>query len=437
MQGRWALRFGDVPRIDGSIEAESLDAPAVIAAAIGMPAERGARRRRLVAPSRSPGTRRGLNGRIDFKAQRAVFAPWLVAQGLTGVARFNGSEVVFEDVAGELGKAVSTAGLLFQTAPPVSRRGFASGVTDAELGAIFASAERPAIVGPSGVADRDRRRRPQPRRVHRLADRLRHHRRSNRRGWSASIRMCSARSTRAVELGIPTEGNRIREFVAGALDNAGLPVSKASAAISINAGQARLRDIVIGADGADLQATVNVDLADAMLDALLTLNAPPSAPGAVQPAVMVALKGPLPAPKRTVDTNLLTSWLTLRAVEQQSRQIEAMEQAAREAAAAAAAAAPPRRKPPNRRSRRPPRRCWFRNAPAPPAPAPNAAGEDSGSSGAGAAAAGHNPAGAEAACRAARRTSAAPASRSCGAGAAAATRLAELTSASAFRSGRA
>ena len=146
--------------------------------------------------------------------------------------------------------------------------------------------------------------------------------------------------TRAIELGIPTEDNRIREFVGGALDNAGLPVSKASAAIGISAGQARLRDIVIKADGADLHATVNVDLADAMLDALLTLNAPPSATGAVQPAVMVALKGTLPAPKRTVDINLLSSWLTLRAVEQQSRQIDSMERAAREAAAAAAAAAP-------------------------------------------------------------------------------------------------
>ncbi len=78
--------------------------------------------------------------------------------------------------------------------------------------------------------------------------------------------------TRAVELGIPTEGARIREFVTGALDNAGLPVSKASAAISINAGQARLRDIAIKADGADLQAIVNVDLADATLDAMLTLD---------------------------------------------------------------------------------------------------------------------------------------------------------------------
>ncbi len=125
-----------------------------------------------------------------------------------------------------------------------------------------------------------------------------------------------------------------------ALDNAGLPVSKASAAISINAGQARLRDIVMRTDGADLQAAVNVDLGDAMLDALLTLNAPPQAAGAAPPALMVALKGPLPAPQRSVDTTLLTSWLTLRELEQQSRQLEAMEKAARESAAAAGAALP-------------------------------------------------------------------------------------------------
>ena len=100
--------------------------------------------------------------------------------------------------------------------------------------------------------------------------------------------------------------------------------------ISINAGQARLRDIVMRTDGADLQAAVNVDLGDAMLDALLTLNAPPQAAGAAPPALMVALKGALPAPKRTVDTTLLTSWLTLRELEQQSRQLEAMEKAARE-----------------------------------------------------------------------------------------------------------
>ena len=96
----------------------------------------------------------------------------------------------------------------------------------------------------------------------------------------------------------------------------------------------------MGTDGADLQAAVNVDLGDAMLDALLTLNPPSPASGAAHPTLMVALKGPLPAPKRTVDTALLTSWLTLRGLEQQSRQLEAMEKAARESAAAAGAPPP-------------------------------------------------------------------------------------------------
>ena len=103
VQGRGALRFDDVLSIDGSIEAESLDAAAVVAAAIGMPSRSGAGGAGW-SPDPIAWNATGLNGRIAFKAQRAVFAPWLVAQGFSGVARFNGSEVVFEDIAGELGK---------------------------------------------------------------------------------------------------------------------------------------------------------------------------------------------------------------------------------------------------------------------------------------------------------------------------------------------
>jgi len=157
-------------------------------------------------------------------------------------------------------------------------------------------------------------------------------------------------------------------------------VPKASAVIGISAGQARLRDISIRADGADLQATVNVDLADAMVDALLTLNALPQSAGAVQPAVMVALKGPLPAPRRSIDTSLMNSWLTLRNVEQQSRQLDAMERAAREAAAAAAAAQSPAK--PKESDQAPPAAASPTPEPAPAAPAPNATNGMSGELGA-------------------------------------------------------
>ena len=338
VQGRGALRLGDEPRVDGSIETESLDAAVTIAAAIGMPGPRAATGTGWSSEPVVSSTT-GMNGRIEFKAQRAVFAPWLIAQDLRGVARLNGSEVTFEDVAGELGKGRLEGRLVVSNGFGGLTAKLHAGVTGAELGAIFPSAEQPATAGRLALqAEIEGAGRSPAAFIGSLA------------GFG-TLTLENAQLvglnpnvfgavTRAVELGIPAEGRRIREFVTGALDNAGLPVSKASAAISINAGQARLRDIAIRADGADLQANVNVDLADAMLDALLTLNAL-QASGGVQPAVLVALKGVLPAPKRTVDTNLLTSWLTLRAVEQQSRQLEVMEKAAREAAAAAAAIASP------------------------------------------------------------------------------------------------
>jgi len=139
--------------------------------------------------------------------------------------------------------------------------------------------------------------------------------------------------TRAIELGIPLAGNRTREFVTGLLDTAPLPVARATASVNISAGQARLSDVNIQATGADVQASASFDFAEAALDARLTLNGVAAAPGAQRPAVLIALKGALPSPQRTVDVSLLTSWLTLRAVEQQARQLDAMERAARDAAA--------------------------------------------------------------------------------------------------------
>jgi hypothetical protein len=138
--------------------------------------------------------------------------------------------------------------------------------------------------------------------------------------------------SRAVELGIPIDGNRIREFVSGVLDSSKVPVPRATASVSISAGQSHFNDIVIQATGADIQAIAGINLTNATVDALLTLSGPPAVtlPGKLQPAVLIALKGPVMAPQRTVDTSLLTRWLTLLTVEQHSKQIDAMERAARE-----------------------------------------------------------------------------------------------------------
>ena len=126
VQGRGTLRFDDVLSIDGSIEAESLDAPAVVAAAIGMPSRSGAGGTGW-SPDPIAWSATGLNGRIAFKAQRAVFAPWLVAQGSAAWCGSTVRRSCSRISRANWAKAASTGVSPLPTAPPVSPRGFASG----------------------------------------------------------------------------------------------------------------------------------------------------------------------------------------------------------------------------------------------------------------------------------------------------------------------
>ena len=143
VQGRLALRFEDTLRVDGSFETDTLDAPAVVAAAIGM--------RRSAGPGWSiDPLARGLpdmTGRIAFKAQRAVFAPALVARQLRGVARLGGSELVFEEIAGEMGDGHFEGRLAFERTDDGLSARVRVALSGAEAGVLFPRAEGPALGG--------------------------------------------------------------------------------------------------------------------------------------------------------------------------------------------------------------------------------------------------------------------------------------------------
>jgi large subunit ribosomal protein L24 len=84
---------------------------------------------------------------------------------------------------------------------------------------------------------------------------------------------------------------------------------------------------VTRAEGAELTVTGNVDLMEQTMSARLALSTVKEASQAAgdRPIVSIFLSGPMSSPKRAVDVSALTAWLTLRAVEQQSKQLEAME----------------------------------------------------------------------------------------------------------------
>jgi hypothetical protein len=79
--------------------------------------------------------------------------------------------------------------------------------------------------------------------------------------------------------------------------------------------------------GADLAVAGGANLSDGAVDARLIFTgvAGPTAPAGTRPEVVIALKGPIESPRRSIDVAALSSWLALRAVEQQSKKLDLLE----------------------------------------------------------------------------------------------------------------
>jgi large subunit ribosomal protein L24 len=96
--------------------------------------------------------------------------------------------------------------------------------------------------------------------------------------------------------------------------------------LNIGAGQIRLTNAKANGAGADLAVAGVFDLTNGTLNARLTLTGADAAAG-TRPDIFVALNGPFAAPSKTLDVSGLTGWLTLRAIDQQSKKLEAIEAA--------------------------------------------------------------------------------------------------------------
>jgi uncharacterized protein YhdP len=329
VRGRLELGVQQQPiTIDGDLELGTLDLPAAIAAAIGMPTQ-GAASAGTGTNASGPWPAEpfeqalpGLSGQVAVKAARVALTPKLAAQDVRGVLRFGDSELALQGIEGRLAGGQAAADLTFlRRANGLSARtqlrlvganaaellpeGSLSGRLTVEATAEGTGMSPVALVGSlvgSGSFTLENGR------VMRL----------DPAAFDAVIR--------AVDQGLPIDATRIRDRVDAALTRGGLGVALAEGAITIGDGQARLSNPTVRAQRADLTAGGSVNLAEGALDARLTLfGAGAGAPADTRPEIGIVLKGPIETPKRTVDVAALASWLALRAVEQQSKKLDVLE----------------------------------------------------------------------------------------------------------------
>ena len=332
VRGRMVLGMQQQPiTVDGNIEVGAVNLPPLIALAIGLPAQ---------TASPSVGTSAGssglwpaepfersllrLSGQIAVNAARVEFTPKISAHDVRGVLHLGDSQVALQVVDGKVAGGRATGELVFLRHGEELIARSRVGLTDANAAELLPG---------EGV----------------LSGRLTLRVATEGTGMSAvalvgslsgsgTFKLENARLARldatafdsvirAVDRGLPIDAVRIRDRMDAALASGVLAVSLAEGEISIDAGQARLSNTSVRAQRADLAVSGGINLSQGALDARLTLLGAAGAGTSAnsRPEVLIALKGPVDAPKRSIDVTALASWLALRAVEQQSKKLDVLE----------------------------------------------------------------------------------------------------------------
>jgi large subunit ribosomal protein L24 len=132
--------------------------------------------------------------------------------------------------------------------------------------------------------------------------------------------------TRSVDQGLPLDAQRIRSVVTRSLEGGSLPIASADASLAMAGGIVRIETFAASAEPVDLAVTGSYNLLDARIDTRLSMTGPAVTGAPMRPELVVILRGPATAPDRTVDVSMLTGWLALRSVDQQTKRLEAIEQ---------------------------------------------------------------------------------------------------------------
>jgi len=325
VKGELALVLGHPLRLDGHLEADSVDAAAVIAGAIGSPATR--RGAWSDEPFRA-GPLADVDGRLAFKVARAGFLGGITGEALQGSVRFEPSAIGIEKIDGRIGGGRFTA--------RADLRAGSSGLT-ASLQASLADADIAALL-PRGAG---------------ASGRLSFQFDAAGAGLSPAALIGALRgkgsaaveslqltgldpraienASEAAEHGSLLDPVRVGDVVRTALVGGGLDIPNVGGTFAINDGRLTFAPLAAPARNADVTIRGSYDLGQDALDVGFELAGAPSTDMAThaRPQLTISFKGPFAAPRRNVDVSALVHWLTERRVEREAKRLEAAEREAK------------------------------------------------------------------------------------------------------------
>jgi large subunit ribosomal protein L24 len=331
VRGKLSASLAMPSRIDGAFDVDTLDIASLLATVAGLP--RGAKDWAWSSTPFADAMPGAATGQIVLNATRAELTPTISARQFHGKLVLGADEVALDDASGSVAGGQIAGKISFKNGLDGMAARFDVSLNNADAAALLPAAARPPV---SGRLSAQMKLEGSGRSPATLVGSL--HGDGKIALADGQISGLDPRAfaavTRAVDHGLPVVGAKIESVAGRALASGQLNIKSAEGALTAGAGQIRLADAKANGEGADLGMSGVFDLTSGILNARLVLTGVETAAGA-RPDIFLALNGPLGAPNKTIDVSGLTGWLTLRAIDQQSKKLDAIEAAPKDESAAA------------------------------------------------------------------------------------------------------
>jgi len=327
VRGKLAWVLGTPRRVSGEIEADTVDAGGLLAAAIGMPATAAGSGKTWLWSTEpfADGVFGNRTGVVTFKARRLDVTRQIAVREFRAMLRFADREFVVDEMSGDVGGGQLGGAMTWRDTDLGLTAKAEISVKEADVATMLPAGARPPITGKLDLAATVSGSGLSP--IALIGSLQGSGTATLANGQLAGLDPRAFDTvTRAVDQGVTIDNNRVANIVQRALDSGQLSVRRADLTYAVNAGQLRLTKSQVDSRDADLNLTGNVDFSDGTVDARIVLSGTDKAAGR-RPDIFMAVRGPITETSRSVDVSALTGWLTLRAVEHQAQRLKALEAA--------------------------------------------------------------------------------------------------------------
>ncbi len=313
VRGRLSFVRGNEATVDGELGTDVLDIGPVFASALGINGGDPA------APLRQ-GLMRGWRGQVTFQALRGVLPGGLELRPVGGILKTNGEALAFEGVKGTLGGGELKADI--DARPGINGLGIDARV---QLSGVEGSMLRyRSLTMPSAKASLQMSLASRGRSAQALTGSL---------SGAGSFALNNIRipnldprafdlAMRAGDAGQPTGDAQLKALLEPALAAGSFAVPSAQVAFVVSDGRLRVGATTLESEGARAVISGGYDITADQADMRASLIST-GLPG--RPEILLTAYGPPDALVRTLDLTSLSSWLAVRAIDRETRRLDAIE----------------------------------------------------------------------------------------------------------------